>query len=117
MVAYATSDWTGSMASRNYDLRFVVQADIDQTATHIINKLETGRLDSKLIEKYICPLVEPHIFAANNRWPADKPLPIIPDFGELKALNESAGAKLASPSGSPSVGEADTPGSNASVDG
>eukprot|EP00808_Paulinella_micropora_P032093 g21735.t1 len=74
---------------RVFYLRFCVEEDIDPIETVKEWNEHPGRPFSCLIEKYIYPLVEPHIHAANGRWLSDLLLPAIEPYRKVPKVPKS----------------------------
>lgn len=70
---------------RVFDLRFCVEDDIDPIETAREWNSHPGRPSDCLLKQYVYPLVEPHIHAANGRWPPNTLLPAIEPYRKATA--------------------------------
>jgi len=87
---------------RHFDLFFCLEDDIDAVATKKEWRVHSGAPHESFLKQYIYPLLEPHIFAANDRWPEDMPLPTITYYGkaDLNTISRS-GSEISTISAAP----------------
>lgn len=82
---------------------FCEEGDIDPIATTKDWEVHPGNVSDEYVKKFISTAFEPHLFAANNAWPSDVPLPKAVWLRQEKSgpLRNNNAADSASPTISP----------------